>query len=135
MGAVLILCDRSRTEEVIEAREAVSSSLFGTEFATWLMESWVCVMRSLWVSTLSSREASALMVEQRRGRIIDSPIERSLPSSELVGRVTTSLKPNLLSVSPRKFLTYIICSEGGEVELGLVEGTEEEGRGKPWGAP
>jgi len=33
-GAVLTLCDRSRTEEVIGAREAVSSSLLGTEFAT-----------------------------------------------------------------------------------------------------
>jgi len=29
----------------------------------------------------------------------------------------------------------MICSEGGEVELGLVEGTEEGGRGKPCGAP
>jgi len=104
-GAVLTLCDRSRTEETIGAREVVSSSLLGTEFATWLMESWVCVMRSLRVSTLSSREANALIVEQRRGRIIDSPVERSLPSSELVGRGTTSLKPSLLRVSPRKFLT------------------------------
>jgi len=102
---VLTLCDRSRTEEMIGAREVVSSSLLGTEFATWLMESWVCVMRSLRVSTLSSKEANALIVEQRRGRIIDSPVERSLPSSELVGRGTTSLKPSLLRVSPRKFLT------------------------------
>jgi len=104
-GAVLTLCHRSRTEEVMGAKEAVNSSLLGTEFATWLMESCVCVMRSLWVSTLSRREASALIVEQRRGRIMDSPVERSLPSSELVGRGTTSLKPSLLSVSPRKFLT------------------------------
>jgi len=104
-GAVLTLCDRSQTEEVMGAKEAVNSSLLGTEFATWLMESWVCVIRSLRVSTLSRTEASALIVEQRRGRIIDSPVERSLPSSELVGRGTTSLKPSLLSVSPRKFLT------------------------------
>ena len=120
---------------MIGAREVVSSSLLGTEYAAWLMVSWVCVMPSLRVSTLSSSKASALIVEQRRGRIIDSPVERSLPSSELVGRGTTSLKPSLLSVSPRKFLTYIICSEGGEVQLGLVEGTEEGGRRKPWGAP
>ena len=131
---MLTLCDRSRTEEVMGAMEAASSSLLGTEFATWLMESWVGVMRSLRVSTLSRTEASALIVEERRGRIIDSPVERSLPSSELVGRGTTSLMPSLLSVFPRKFLTYIICSEGGEVELSLVEGTEEGGRGKPWGA-
>ena len=38
-GAVLTLCDRSRTEEVMGAREEVSSSLLGTEFATWLIES------------------------------------------------------------------------------------------------
>jgi len=113
------------------AREAVSSSLLGTLLATWLIESYVCVMRSLRVSTLSSREARALIVEQRRGRIIDLLAERSLLSSELVGRETISLKHSLLSVSPRKFLTYMICSEGGEVELGLVEGTEEGGRGKP----
>jgi len=49
--------------------------------------------------------------------------------------VTTLLKPSLLSVSPRKFLTYIICSEEGDVELGLVESAEEGGKGKPWGAP
>jgi len=38
-GAVLTLYDRSQTEEVMGAREAASSSLLGTEFATWLMES------------------------------------------------------------------------------------------------
>jgi len=103
-GAVLTLCDRSRTAEVMGAREAVSSSLLGTEFATLLIESWVCVMWSLRVSTLSSREANELIVEQSRGRIIDSPVERSLPSSDLVGRWTTSLRPSFLSVSPRKFL-------------------------------
>ena len=53
-GAVLTLCDRSQTEEVMGARQVVSLSLLGTEFATWLLESWVCVMHSLRVSTLSS---------------------------------------------------------------------------------
>ena len=38
-GAVLIRCDRSRTEEVMGAREAVISSLLGTVFATELTES------------------------------------------------------------------------------------------------
>ena len=40
-GAVLIRCDRSRTEEVMGARDTVISSLFGTEFATELTESWI----------------------------------------------------------------------------------------------
>ena len=38
-GAVLIRCDRSRTDEVMGARDAVISSLLGTEFATELAES------------------------------------------------------------------------------------------------
>ena len=38
-GAVLIRCDRSCTKEVMGARDAVISSLFGTEFATKLTES------------------------------------------------------------------------------------------------
>jgi len=108
---VLTLCDRSRTEEVMGAREAVSSSLLGTEFTTWLMESCVCVMRSLRVSTLSRREASALIAEQRKGRITDSPIERSLPSAELVERGTAFLRPSYLIVSLRKFLMYM-CNWG-----------------------
>ena len=40
-GAVLIRCDRSRTEEVMGARDAVISSLLGTVFATELTESWI----------------------------------------------------------------------------------------------
>ena len=40
-GAVLIRCDRSRTEEVMGARDAVISSLLGTELATELTESWM----------------------------------------------------------------------------------------------
>jgi len=38
-GAVLILCDRSCTEEVMGANKAVSSFMLGTEFATRLIES------------------------------------------------------------------------------------------------
>ena len=101
--AVLTLCNRPRTEEVMGAREAASSSLLGTEFATWLMESWVYMMQSLRVSTLSSREANVLIAEHRRGTMTDSPMERSLPSSELVGRGTALLRPTLLIVSLRKF--------------------------------
>ena len=40
-GAVPIRCDRSRTEEVMGARDAVISSLLGTVFATELTESWI----------------------------------------------------------------------------------------------
>ena len=40
-GAVLIRCDRSRTDEVMGARDAVISSLLGTVMATELTESWI----------------------------------------------------------------------------------------------
>ena len=40
-GAVLIRCDRSRTDEVMGARDAVISSLLGTVLATELTESWM----------------------------------------------------------------------------------------------
>ena len=40
-GAVLIRCDRSRTDKVMGARDAVISSLLGTVLATELTESWM----------------------------------------------------------------------------------------------
>ena len=40
-GAVLIRCDRSRTDEMMGAREAVISSLLATVLATKLTESWM----------------------------------------------------------------------------------------------
>jgi len=90
---------------VIGASEAVSSSLLGMEFATRLIESWVCVMRSLRVSTVSRREARALIAEHHRGRIIVSHVERSPLSSVVEWRGMTLLRPSLPRVSPRKFLT------------------------------
>lgn len=126
-GAVLTRCDRSRTDEVMGAREAVSSSLFGTELATEETESLRSVRRFVRVSTLSRRVARALMDEQRRGRITASPVEMSLESSWSEGRGTVFETPSLESVSLRKFLTYMRWGDGGTVEEGR-DGPLEEGR-------
>jgi len=88
-------------------------------------------MRSFRGSTLSRREASTLIGDKRRDRMTVCPVERSLPSSELVGRGTALLRPSLFMVSPRKFLTSTICSKGGEIEVGLNDGTNKGRRGKP----
>ena len=63
------------------AREAVSSSLLGTELATEETGSCRSVSRLVRVSTLSRRVARALMEEQRSGRMTASPEEMSLVSS------------------------------------------------------
>ena len=56
------------------------------------------------VSTLSNKEARALMEEQRRGRMRASPVEISWLSSLSVGRGYVLLTPSLTRVSSRKFL-------------------------------
>ena len=101
-GAVVTQCDRSRTEEVMGARNAMSSSLLGMEFATKLMELWICMIQLVSTSTLLSKVASALIEEQRRGSMTASSVENSLSRSELVGRGPALWTPNFLRVSSRK---------------------------------
>ena len=90
----------------------------------------MCVRRLVRVSTLSNKEASALIEKQRRGRTRASPVEISWLSLLSVGRGYVLLTPSLTRVSSRKFLMYMRCSEGGTTEGGLVEGTVEGGRPK-----